>query len=895
MILLAGLLFWGLALTLLARILAPYTRSLRRGALAGWAAMVLAGAAVLLRPHEDILGGEDPGAYLNAAMSFHRQGSLFHADPLLAQVPPAERSSFYYGHAGFGRTKDACLWIHEPDGLIGPWFQPSYSVMAGLLSWFAPRGALYCAPLLGLLTALVLAVLAVRLTGRPIAAPLAFAVYCLSPVVVWNARAPRAEMAAAFFLHGAWALLLAIREEDRKSAWLNTGLALLSLSIVPLFHITASYAVIATYAALLLMALRGRRECLLVLPAALLTFAAMAFQSWRITDCYGLRPWFDFVLSRSGVLAPVFAGIAALCVAAAWRNRSRRAVPALPADRRWTAPAIIVAVGVPLLLFAIAFLRDDLGRVPLLPDAAVRHFILTDVRGLVRLYSLPVMVAALAGWILLAPRRPAGPALFPAWAFLAAMAPGILLTGWMNNYMMETRRMMIVPAPLVSLCLAACLAAAARWCPRPAAGRATASLLCLAAIATLFLSKSILYLTTEYRGFHEFLRPFAAEIRRHNGILLGEYSRVAAPFEHFFGIPVLSLDSDRRADYSRAGKSWQALMRRHPDRTFLFLSPYASPVSAKFDFEPLMEEHYAGERLSSSRQSIPENPRPFRLTLHLFRMSLKSPDRTLTPSAFVRPLDGGNMGLVNFANPVTRPPRVNVIPLPAAHSVQIGFPPLSTAATLLFFAYSGPGTNAAPLSATHPATSRQHPIAWAPLTDGWWVGECAALPADTTTLNLRSAGADTFLGAVLARNGPAITPVGVTASIPPELRVVPLPAIRWARDGATMLIPVPRGESAMAYALVGLATNQPAALTRLESGAAPETGALPHRQALELAPGEWSWRAIPLRGDADNIARLVFRAEPPWNPALKGFPDDLAMMVGVVVSRPPVPAPAAAP
>lgn len=896
MILLAGLLFWGLALAALARLLLPHRRVPRARVSAGWAALFLLCALVLLRPHEDILGGEDPGSYLNAAVSFHRHGALFHTDPMLSQLPENDHAAFLYGHAGFGRTKDACLWIRGPGGLVGPWFQPSYPVMAGVLSRISPRGVLYGAPLLGLMTALVLAILAARLTGRPLAAPLAFAVYCLSPVVAWNARAPRAEMGAVFFLWAAWALLLSTRENDGKAAWLDTGLALLCLSIAPLFHITASYPVIATFAVLLGVALRGHGKYLLALPAALLSFALMAFQAYRMTDCYGTRRWFDFVFAHPWMFGGTAVAAGTVFAAIVWHNRDRPAGGNTPASHGLTVPAILTAVVVPLLVLAIALLRDDLGRVPLLPGSAVRHFILTDIQGLVRLYSLPLMAVALAGWVLVALRSPAHPGPFPPWLFLAAMTPGILMTGWMNNYMMETRRMMIVPAPMITLCIATVLAAVAgriQGFHRRLAGPAISVLLCLAVTGAMVLPKAILYRTTEYRGFFRFLKPYAAEVRRHNGILLAEYSRIAAPFEHFFGIPLLALDSDRRTDYRQAEQSWSTLMRRNPGRSFFFLSPYSRPVSAWFDFEPVMEHRYTGEKLSGSRRSIPAAPRPFDITLRLFRMTLKTPGRDLSPQVFERSFDGGNMGLRDFANLLVKPRLMRGYRVPPDRALRLEFAPPGRATTLLLFVHSSSRSLPAKCEATfnlpasrQSASSSKAVISWEPLIEGWFVGSCPGMPAESDAMELRSQGGDIHLGNVLAIQGGSILPLSFTTATVPTVLAEPQAVARWARHGASMLLPVPRGASAMAYCLVALDRGQPATAAWLESGASGDGAETILRQEGRLTPGEWTWRAIPLTGDDANLTRLAFRAEQPWAPARKGFPADLAVIVGAVVSRP---------
>lgn len=89
----------------------------------------------------------------------------------------------------------------------------------------------------------------------------------------------------------------------------------------------------------------------------------------------------------------------------------------------------------------------------------------------------------------------------------------------------------------------------------------------------------------------------------------------------------------------------------------------------------------------------------------------------------------------------------------------------------------------------------------------------------------------------------------------------------------------------MAYCLMTLNPNQPAGHYHMESDV--ETGEGERRQQdLNLVPGEWTWRAIPVTGGSNNLARLSFHAATPWDPTLRGFPNDLTVQVGTVIRSP---------
>ncbi len=210
-VVLCGVFLWliaGLAAWRLARRLPPCGRG-RAGAWV-WASMVVLAAVLMFRPHEDIFGGEDPGAYLNSGAAYGRQGRFFFTDDLLSLVRPDLRPLFYFGHAGYGPTKDACLWVCNEDlALVGPHFQPAYPLLIAAAVRLAgtPDAALYVVPFFAMLAALALAVLAGRLlTPRPWCGLAAFWLFLLNPLTAWHGRAPRPEIIAACMLFGGLAI-----------------------------------------------------------------------------------------------------------------------------------------------------------------------------------------------------------------------------------------------------------------------------------------------------------------------------------------------------------------------------------------------------------------------------------------------------------------------------------------------------------------------------------------------------------------------------------------------------------------------------------------------------------------------------------------------------------------
>jgi hypothetical protein len=132
-----------------------------------------------------------------------------------------------------------------------------------------------------------------------------------------------------------------------------------------------------------------------------------------------------------------------------------------------------------------------------------------------------------------------------------------------------------------------------------------------------------------------------------------------------------------------------------------------------------------------------------------------------------------------------------------------------------------------------------------------------------------------------ARTGATTCPVPLSAAMGRVTNDVTPFASRWSRAGSELLLPAPAGRNATAYLLLRLEEKQPAAGYELTT----DRG---YRQALELGPGRWEWRAvsIPPGFSATNTVSLRFLAAPPWNPGLRGFPDNLAVLVGCAVVEP---------
>ncbi|MCA1810271.1 MAG: hypothetical protein LC725_12630, partial [Lentisphaerae bacterium] len=599
-------LLWGVSLLALARL---WQTERVRGRIVTLLMLLMAGV-LMLRPHEDIFGGEDPGSYINSGITYANQQAFFHTDPILAQVQPELRPMFYYGHSGFGATKDACLWVcNEQQARLGPRFQPAYPLlMSGLVGLTrSPWAALYVAPIFAIFTALALRALFTLFYPGRCAGWAVFWLFLLNPLVAWHGRCPRPEIVAAFLLFAGISLLLRAARGAPRQHRLDVWLGGLCCMLAPFVHVTAWFVVLPVFAVLLLAGGVGRRDlvaaCLWV-PAALWV---LDYQARHITDYYGLGRMLRQGLANPLWWVAVLAGIPLLW----WCGR--RLV-------KWRWPLWLFrgfAWGVGLVGAAAFvwcfFCRDAEGSLPFLRRPVEHLFYLTDFRAVVNMFSTWLALLGLLGWLAwcVAPGR--GRVMRPLLA--AMLMPAICLAGRINDFMM-TRYLLVALVPMLTLGLAALayfIADRVEGCWRnrgariPLAARRSVVLVLMALLmaGVGLRGRTHLVRVTEYRGLARFLAQFARPVAGCEGALLAEYSRLAAPFDHFFNLPVLAVDNERRDDYTEIEREWERLMRQFDDVPVFFITPFRSAVSDRFVFTPLRQDVFNYQSLRQAGRNLP--------------------------------------------------------------------------------------------------------------------------------------------------------------------------------------------------------------------------------------------------------------------------------------------------
>lgn len=348
-----------------------------------------AGVRLFFPPSEYVMGGKDPGTYMNEGIQIAQRGSIIVHDPVVASVPRAYRDLFFPSHHNptYYGVRFMGFFIQDPDrgAVVGQFphlYPASIAIGYGLGGLSGARQVVGVWAILGLLAVYYAGV---RLLGRwPAAA--AVALLLANVVTLWFARYPNAEVAMQALVFAA--LLAADRtlvEGDRFFGAVAGAL----LGLLLFLRFDAVLAVGAAGAAAGASWVDGRRMgwgFWLALGVALglawlyLVGPMAAYSAFPFFFIRNQGPW---------LLA---AGAAAAIVA--YRAAARRA--ALAARLRGAVPVVLAVALAGLALYAW-FLREPGGRLAWHDAMALRSF---------GWYVTPVGVAAAAaGMALLVLRR----------------------------------------------------------------------------------------------------------------------------------------------------------------------------------------------------------------------------------------------------------------------------------------------------------------------------------------------------------------------------------------------------------------------------------------------------------------------------------------------------------
>lgn len=383
-----------LAVLLLSRFRLRFTSAPRPGlAVLIPVALILIGVWRFFPTSEYVIGGKDPGVYMNEGVQLAQRGSLVFHDRTLLAVPPFARDLFYpqFQDPSYYSLRFMGFFIKSPDegtvvGQFPHLFPASIAIGYGIDGLTGARDAVAVWAILGLLA---MYFMGARLLGRP-AAAVAAALLALNVIEVWFSKYPNAEVVMQTLLFAA--LLANARAHVDGDRFFAPVTALL-LGLLLFLRIDALLAVGA------------------VLVGIAIGFAAGHRTRWTfwatLAAAVALNAIYLFVPMRAYIELPIvflsnftwwqYAAVAAtagaILIAFAFSIRSTRASRAIVA---WV-PAI-AAAGVVLCAAYALLLRHPAGKLTDYDAYALRTYASFYV-------TLPALVAALVGYVLVARAR----------------------------------------------------------------------------------------------------------------------------------------------------------------------------------------------------------------------------------------------------------------------------------------------------------------------------------------------------------------------------------------------------------------------------------------------------------------------------------------------------------
>jgi hypothetical protein len=354
-------------------------------------ALVLIGAWRFLPPSEYVIGGKDPGVYVNEGIQIAQRGALVVTDPVVAAVPPFARDLFLPSDRPaeqFLGPRFMGFYILDADrgDVVGQFphvFPASIAIGHALAGLTGARTAVVFWGVLGVLSVYFLGA---RLLGRPAAAAAAL-LLALNVVQVWFARYPNADMVMQALLFAA--LLASARAHvDGDRFFAPVAGALLGLLLfLRLDAVVAVGAVIAGVA--LGYAVRQRIYWSFWPPLV----AAAILACWYYTG--PMRGYVEVPLAflwrvpawQLAALAAVGAGLAGLLVAGRRSDAAARRVTEL-------VPPVLAVIVVALAAYAF-LLRQPGGKLTDYDAHALRTFAAFYL-------TVPALIAALVGYALVA-------------------------------------------------------------------------------------------------------------------------------------------------------------------------------------------------------------------------------------------------------------------------------------------------------------------------------------------------------------------------------------------------------------------------------------------------------------------------------------------------------------
>ncbi len=349
-------------------------------------ALIALGGWLYFPPAEYIIGGKDPGTYLNEGIQIAQRGTLVVRDPVVASVPPPYRDLFFpsYQNPAYYSVRFMGFFILDPDSgaVVGqfPHFFPAWIAIGyGVDGLTGARRAVGC---WGILAIVAVYFAGARWFGRTVGF-VAATLVGINVVEVWFARYPNSELLTQALIAAA---LLACTRAQRDGDRFFAPLAGILLGLLLPLRVDALLAVAGVGIAIAIHALNGRRPDRLLLSTlgVMLALGGLYLARW-------LKPYVAYPIGFVRNLQPLHVALLVVGAASvvALAPLARREGVARPL-RRWLPDALILSViaGVGYAYF----LRTAGGRIAIHDAMALRAY--------AWYVTVPGLFAALLGYVL---------------------------------------------------------------------------------------------------------------------------------------------------------------------------------------------------------------------------------------------------------------------------------------------------------------------------------------------------------------------------------------------------------------------------------------------------------------------------------------------------------------
>lgn len=322
---------------------------------AGLVPPLLLAVALFTPPFEFIIGGVDPGVYVNTAVQIARTGSIVITDVGLQQSTPFREYITTFG----GDQRLPGFYVSDPSrGSLVPHGLHLYpSVLAIGYGLFGIWGSLWLTSALALLGLVGFYLLVRRLFGSVVAA-IAAVLLVVNPAVIWFARYPAAEnLVQVWMFAGLFALVLAHDTGSRRLAVL-AGFMLGAVHLTKIEEVMLPV-VLCGFLVYQWLTHRWRTIYWYMLPAYAIVVVHAALHAHFIATAYVYGHLEQIILSKvtperlTLAAAGVLLGVAAFLI-------GRWLVRRLTDARLSEAVAIAVAVVAPALAGFAYYLRPKL-------------------------------------------------------------------------------------------------------------------------------------------------------------------------------------------------------------------------------------------------------------------------------------------------------------------------------------------------------------------------------------------------------------------------------------------------------------------------------------------------------------------------------------------------------